>query len=258
MKAKSVLPGLLILVAASLSGCLTGSDPAPPDVPDRIETKESARAAWEKAVSKNLRKNPSFAFVEDVPGLPRVLLIGDSISIGYTVPVRELLAGKVNVHRIPINGGDTRRGLESLDDWLGESPWDLVHFNFGLHDLKRLNEKGKLDASRSVQVPVDEYVSNLESLVKKLKAAGPKLIFASTTPVPEGAAGRLCGDDVHYNLVAKEVMMRHGVPVNDLHAAVFPRLDEFQQKENVHFTKEGSRFLGTVVAEAIENALNER
>ena len=38
--------------------------------------------------------NPAYAQVADVPGLPRVLLLGDSISIGYTVPVRERLQGK--------------------------------------------------------------------------------------------------------------------------------------------------------------------
>ncbi len=46
-------------------------------------------------------KNPAVRPIKDVPGLPRVLLIGDSISIGYTLQVRELLKGKANVHRIP-------------------------------------------------------------------------------------------------------------------------------------------------------------
>ena len=79
-----------------------------------------------------------------MPGLPRVLLIGDSISIGYTLPTRELLDGKANVHRIPTNGGPTTRGLEQLDRWLGDSRWDVIHFNFGLHDLKRADAKGTL------------------------------------------------------------------------------------------------------------------
>jgi acyl-CoA thioesterase-1 len=50
--------------------------------------------------------------------LPRVLLIGDSISIGYTIPTRKLLKGKANVHRIPVNGGPTTRGLEQVENWV--------------------------------------------------------------------------------------------------------------------------------------------
>ncbi len=62
--------------------------------------------------------DPSLAPVEDVLGLPRVLLIGDSISMGYTIPTRELLAGKANVHRVPENGGPTSHGAERMDAWL--------------------------------------------------------------------------------------------------------------------------------------------
>ena len=59
-------------------------------------------------------QSPAFAPVIDNPELPRVLLIGDSISIGYTVPVRNALAGKANVHRIPENGADTVNGLKRM------------------------------------------------------------------------------------------------------------------------------------------------
>src|SRR5690349_10757201 len=78
--------------------------------------------------------NP-LAPIEDRPGLPRVLIIGDSISVGYTLPVRELLKDKANVHRIPVNGGPTIRGLANLDTWLGTGKWDVIHFNWGLHDV---------------------------------------------------------------------------------------------------------------------------
>jgi hypothetical protein len=80
------------------------------------------------------------AKIEDVAGLPRVLLIGDSISIGYTLDVREMLKGKANVHRIPTNGGPTTNGLKSIKAWLGDSKWDVIHFNWGLHDLKYIQD----------------------------------------------------------------------------------------------------------------------
>ena len=65
-------------------------------------------------IQRENKGNPALVEVKDDPALPRVLLIGDSISIGYTVPTRRLLEGKANVHRIPTNGGPTTRGLEHI------------------------------------------------------------------------------------------------------------------------------------------------
>src|SRR5262245_55211566 len=78
-------------------------------------------AAEARAERPNLLKSfpEAFASVDDVARLPRVLLIGDSISIGYTPAVREMLRGVANVHRIPDNGGPTTRGLAMLEEWLG-------------------------------------------------------------------------------------------------------------------------------------------
>src|SRR5690606_23630682 len=117
------------------------------------------------------RPNPALAPITDDPALPRVLLIGDSISIGYTLPLRKLLEGKANVHRIPTNGGPTTRGLEQIDSWLGNGQWDVIHFNWGLHDLKYASENGQLTSPEKgrQQVPIDEYERNLTRLVERLK-----------------------------------------------------------------------------------------
>src|SRR6516225_10137135 len=124
-------------------------------------------------------QSPAFKPVTDRPGLPRVLLVGDSISIGYTGPVQRNLAGKANVHRIPENGADTINGLKKIDSWLGDSHWDVIHFNWGLHDLKITAEGGR-------QVPLDAYEKNLVALVERLKSTGAQLVWATTTPVPNG------------------------------------------------------------------------
>ena len=99
--------------------------------------------AAEKAPAKKA-PNPSFAQIIDVAGLPRVLLLGDSISIGYTLPTRARLAGKANVHRPAENCSDSGKGVRTIDKWLGTGKWDVIHFNFGLHDVKYLDEKGAL------------------------------------------------------------------------------------------------------------------
>ena len=75
--------------------------------------------------------------------------------MGYTLPVRELLKGKANVHRIPENGSSTDTGVRKLKDWLGEGKWDVIHFNWGLHDLKHWKD-GKLDP-KSLAKLIAEY-----------------------------------------------------------------------------------------------------
>jgi acyl-CoA thioesterase-1 len=198
------------------------------------------------------KPDPALAPIKDEAGLPRVLLIGDSISIGYTLPTRELLKSKANVHRIPTNGGPTINGTANIDKWLGDGKWDVIHFNWGLHDVKK-------DAAGKHQVSIEDYEKNLRQLVERMKKTGAKLIWASTTPVPEGklAPLRTPGDEVRFNAVAKKVMDENGVAINDLYAFAAPRLKEIQRPANVHFTNPGSEALAKQVAAAIEAALKK-
>ena len=219
----------------------------------------SSEAQTPKA--KGARKpNPSLVKVEDVPGLPRVLLIGDSISMGYTLPVRELLKGKANVHRIPTNGGPTTNGLAHLKEWIGEKKWDVIHFNWGLHDLKYIGSDPSKRADPKapgshLQVALPDYEKNLTALVTTLKATGAKLIWCTTTPVPEGSDGRIVGDHDAYNAAAARVMAAANVPTDDLCAHAQAKLKEVQLAENVHYSDAGYKYLGTKVASEIEKAL---
>lgn len=214
---------------------------------------DGAKTAPKKAKAPN----PVLAAVTDAPGLPRVLLIGDSISMGYALDVRAKLAGQANVHRPAENCGDTARGVASLDKWLGTGKWDVIHFNFGLHDLKYLDAAGQLappDKGRQVQT-LAGYEANLRKIVARLKQTGAKLIFATTTPVPGGTTGRVEDDAVRYNEVAVRVMREQGVAINDLHAFVKPRQAQLQRPANVHFSTEGSAQLGDVVVAQIKPLL---
>ncbi len=96
------------------------------------------------ACSGSAAADSPFDPVKDDPALPRVLLIGDSISIGYTVPVRQMLRGTANVHRIPENGQYSSYGLEHIDEWLGDGKWDVIHFNWGIWDTHFLDNSGGL------------------------------------------------------------------------------------------------------------------
>jgi len=193
---------------------------------------------------------PSFVEVEDDPALPRVLLIGDSISMGYTLPTRELLQGEANVHRPQANCGPTSRGVKQIDAWLGEGQWDVIHFNFGLHDLRILEDGNH-------QVPIEQYEENLRKIVERMKETGATLIWCSTTPVPEGELNppRSDADVVAYNQVAAKIMEEHGIAIHDLYSFALPQLAEIQRPANVHFTPDGSEVLAGKVAEVIEAAL---
>ena len=224
-------------------------------------------AAEKKAEPKAKAKrapSPSLAKIEDVPGLPRVLLIGDSISMGYTLDVREKLKGKANVHRIPANGGPTVNGLKSLKAWLGDSKWDVIHFNWGLHDLKYIQDDPSKRADPKApgahhQVPLGDYEKNLRELVTQLKATGAKLIWCNTTPVVEGSEGRVASGELKYNEAAARVMKDAGIPTNDLHAHAQAKLKEIQLPAgNVHFTGDGYKYLAEKVASAIEAALPKK
>lgn len=204
-------------------------------------------------------RHPSFVEITDDPNLPNVLLIGDSISMGYTIPTRERLAGRANVHRPADNCGPTSHGLAQMDNWLGNRTWDLIHFNWGLHDLKYVDAEGRLtDAGKGRHfTSVDQYKQNLDKLVARLKTTGAKLIWATTTPVPAGANGRKQGDAAVYNAAAMEIVNQSGITVNDLYAFALPRLKEIQLPQNVHFTQEGSGRLAEQVANSILERLEE-
>lgn len=221
------------------------SGASPRRIPRRAFLRLAALAAGGTTA---LRSNP-----RDAPGLPRVLLIGDSISIGYTEPVRRLLRGKAHVSRIPVNGGSTTNGIQNLASWLGDGRWDVIHFNWGLHDLKLAAEGGR-------QVPIDQYETNLRDLVKQLQATGAKLVWASTTPVPPGQQNpmRLTSDVPIYNAAAKKIMDANGIPIDDLYAFALPRAGVIQRPSNVHFSDAGYQELAGQVAAAILKALGQR
>lgn len=202
--------------------------------------------------------------VEIDPNLPKVLILGDSISMGYTNMVRDGLQGKANVVRPKDNCGDTVIGLQKLDAWLGDKDWDVIHFNWGLWDLCYRDPKAPKAGNRDkvngkISVPLEEYEKNLDQLVTQLKATGATLIWASTTLVPEGESGRVVGDDLKYNEAAARVMQKHGVAINDLHAlsASFePKM--FVKPGDVHYTPAGSQKLADQVVEKISAVLGQK
>lgn len=195
--------------------------------------------------------------------LPAVLLIGDSISQGYRGTVVEELKGIASVSRIPGNGEWTGTGVSKIDEWLGDTNWDVIHFNWGLWDMYGWPY---YDEDRSPEA----YERRLDQLVIRLKKTNATLIWATTTPpCPEDEVSmrdRFKKPGVISPLVerayldaAERVMRRHGIRINDLNKLVRADLDNLQLgPDNVHFNEAGCRLLGKQVATAIQEALNDR
>lgn len=220
-----------------------------------VATLPPEQQAWETVLQQNLGNfylpihkrdkvaghSTAWDFVQDVAGLPKVLLIGDSVSRGYTQAVRKALAGKANVHRAPENCGPTANGLKKIDIWLGEEKWDVIHFNFGIHDRN---------------TPLTEYGARLEQLVQRMAKTGAKLVWASTTPIPDDAPKQqTAASVVERNQLAAKIMEKYGVKTDDLFEAITPQLATLQNPNDVHFNGAGYEFLGQTVATAVEAAL---
>jgi len=189
-------------------------------------------------------QSTAWDFVPDDPKLPRVLLIGDSVSRGYTQAVRKALAGKANVHRAPANCGPTASGIKNIDVWLGDGKWSVIHFNFGIHDRN---------------TPLPDYTQRLEQLIARMKQTGARLVWATTTPIPDDPPKKQSAASiVERNQAAAGVMQKHGVVIDDLFAAITPHLAEMQNPNDVHFNGAGYDFLGQTVAASIESALTSK
>jgi len=186
-----------------------------------------------------------------------VVLVGDSIRIGYQDTVRRELAGLAEVVSPSENGGDSAKVRANLDEWIISHAPDVVHLNCGLHDLKR--EFG----SQAHQVDLPDYRANLEDVFGRLRAeTEAALVWATTTPVNEKwhhenkGFDRFEADVELYNAAARELAGPGGAAVDDLFGVITEAgRDELLSEDGVHFKPEGYEILGKAVAECIRKTL---
>ncbi|MCI0475777.1 MAG: GDSL-type esterase/lipase family protein [Anaerolineales bacterium] len=189
--------------------------------------------------------------------MKQIILIGDSIRIGYQAVVRRELAGLAEIWTPKENGRDSRNVLAHLNDWVIARAPDLVHLNCGLHDLK--TEFG----ATTHQVPLDEYAANVRVILTRVqRETRAQIIWATTTPVNEAwhhankEFDRWEADVSAYNFRATQIARELNIPIDDLNAVVtqFGR-DKILLPDGVHFSDEGYVLLGKRVAQAIKEIL---
>ncbi len=183
-------------------------------------------------------------------GRPRVLLIGDSILSGYRKAVIKSLEGVADVDAWVNPHWQSENTNALLADLLEKNgPYDVVHFNMGLHGWTegRIKEGTFRPLTRA-------YV---EILKEKLPSAG--LIWANSTPVTrKGDTSRFDPEVnpiiVRHNMMADEVMRDAGIPVSDFYALLAGRRN-LAKGDRFHWTGPAYSLLGKTATSSILSAL---
>ncbi len=180
--------------------------------------------------------------------MKQVLLLGDSLRMGYEPIVRKLLDGIAQVSGPSENGRWAGYTLNSLRFWIPDLPKpDIIHWNNGLWDLG--DDYG---LGRPFSLP-EEYESAFERTITVFGKLFPKakVIMATTMPTDNPDSS----DIEAYNEILKNVAARHQIPVNDLFRIVKGREKEFVGEDHIHLTKIGFEIVAKQVADVIKEGL---
>ncbi|MEX2568129.1 MAG: SGNH/GDSL hydrolase family protein [Cyclobacteriaceae bacterium] len=186
--------------------------------------------------------------------LPKVFVIGDSISIQYGPYLEQYSQGlweydrkreegkSANEQDLPVgaNGGDSKMVLEYLKSKIQDPSFkpDFLLLNCGLHDIKTN------PTTKEKQVTLDDYRKNLATIYKLLNENGIAMAWIRTTPVVDEQHNtrqsnfhRFAEDVKRYNAIADEVFQSRNVPIIDLHQFTL-NLGEGIFIDHVHYGEE--------------------
>ena len=183
----------------------------------------------------------------------KVILIGDSIRIGYQDTVKEELKQVAEVVFPKDNCRHSQNIIDNHLQWIVKEKPDIVHINAGLHELY-MNPQGKK------QIEVGDYARNLRKIFDTLRKNNIEIIWATTTPVIDewytkqiGYPARRNEDVIAYNKAAAEIVREYSIPVDDLYSFVhnYPHMEELYSNDGVHHNPQGCHALGKSVATCI-------
>lgn len=185
----------------------------------------------------------------------KILIIGDSISIGYTPFVKESLQDAADVYHNPGNAKHSGYGLDSIANWIGNEDWDIIHFNWGLWDLCYRHPDSEVQGNRDkvngdLTYTLEEYSNNLKAIISKIKnKSDAKLVFATTSYVPANEAGRYLQDAIIYNDAANKIMRNNNIIIHDIYNYSLQVHKQFGKgSDDVHYTEEGYKMLSRAIS----------
>lgn len=195
--------------------------------------------------------------------MKKVLLLGDSIRMGYQRFVKEELEGECEVIFSPENGRFAAFTMWQVNQMFKHNEGiDLVHWNNGYWDM---NVEAPMQEAMH---PIEEYLYYLRRIAKYIKAQGAKVVFATTVPIlKSGSAPDLTGTEgsirfsnewaIKYNDAAKILMKELGIPINDLYELCYDESkNHYKCEDRLHLSEEGSRRCAKRIAEVIREQLD--
>jgi hypothetical protein len=182
----------------------------------------------------------------EVLRMKKVLLLGDSIRMGYEQLVQDGLKGKAEVVAPEENCRFAKHTLWGVNLWIKElGRPDIVHWNNGLWDLH--HEAPMVEALTSLT----EYMDTLKRILNELQRTKATIIFATTTPVPADAIGRSNAEIDLYNSAAVELMKKNDIEINDLNSLVKQDLVGNICEDKLHLSEQGNQKCAKQVLEKI-------
>jgi lysophospholipase L1-like esterase len=188
----------------------------------------------------------------------KVVLIGDSIRMGYQPLVTKKLEGRAEVWGPAQNSRHSLWALDHFPEWVANQKPDLVHVNFGIHDAS-------IQTDGEHQVLLDQYRLCLKRFIARVKALGnARMIWATTTPlfaseegVPMARWKKIATAEIdRYNAAALEIVNAEGLRVNDLHEAIMKNgVAKCLAPDGCHMTAFGNEVLSDAVVGVLSTFL---
>ena len=186
--------------------------------------------------------------------MKKVILIGDSIRMGYAKYVKEALAGSAEVYHSADSARFSTYLFRFLPDWKRNEGWtddvDLVHWNVGLWDVLEIDGEGVLNDPET-------YEKNIGRIYRKIKLLFPnaKQVFATSTSVIEeeykGSYKRHNHFIEEYNEIAKKVLSDFDIEIHDLYGLTKMMPREYRS-DMTHFdTPEATKIIGDRIVSVI-------
>lgn len=268
---KSLVVAALLAAADALLGCTAEQDCLGTSTPRCLPTPGGAPCTLDYAYNSTgycaCGTQECVALTgSNSTALKQLLVIGDSISLGYLAPLSAALAGTWEVVHAPSfpggnsNNDNSNWGNTCVKGWLGPNPerWDAISVNHGAHDYAFPDNE---------HIDVGTYPRLIESELRQLRSLAPRaaVVWETITPVPTNPPqdcvlipGRLESNVIAYNAAAAGVVQQvPGVTSCDLHKVI----DDFcgvgystcsiAQCQGPHFTALGFAMLGNASAACI-------
>lgn len=191
---------------------------------------------------------------------PAVLLVGDEVTAQYAGHVRDLLEDRINVDYLATPTGAN----PDVDDLVAQiaavqHDYDRIYLAYGLDATRAIDEKDSPDdtGKSAAAVSVGKFMGFLEKLAQKTRATQTRFIWATIVPVTENMPAHRPVRVETYNAVIRDMAYNRQALLLDLHEYVRIRRDDMQMAGDYRLTDMGARLLASVVAEKIEEVLEE-